>query len=394
VEDAAHEVALSLGHDHDHGGIALRLRGLGGVDSCDFPGLVAAFGGHLGLDAQALRKAARPVGGKEPDARYPGLRKLIAQARRDWQSFGDELVEKVMELAREGRLLPLTAANEARLADLFTEHEVGVLLRVSGRGDPTHLAQLRAAGILGPDGPQVSYIEAAWRIGRAIDPHGLDSGMVQDPSATLSDVLRPLVEVPLSPTDKASLDYVQRRGFVFMRRPLQGTSDDVYRALVHEEYSKLRGAMDASVTLNEGWQDTARRLKDTVRGNASLGNDWDRVAKTELAFAHNHGALERLRDESLTLTGSADPKVYKLVSASACSDCRRIWGPNDAPKKYSLSFVETRNGGNGNFGLRRQQWGPCVGPIHPNCTEGPLHLWNPKVHDVVQRIAERMRNGS
>lgn len=371
------------------GAIRLRLAGFGGLDPCEYPAIVGALGAHLGLDADALRKAASTATSEPPDPRFPALAKLVKLARSDWEAWGDALVDRVVDLYRTGSLVPMSEDAEWALRELFAAHEVAIVARIAGRGMTDDAVRLlRDAGLMLPAGP--SMIELAWRLGRQVSslkgPPGLPT--LAEERAPIADTIRALLAGPMTDEDHAALGYIERRGAVYMRRPAQLTSQGISRVLSDEELAVVRGVIKADPK-GASWRRVAADLRSAAR-TTSLLNDFDRVAKTELHYAHAEGALRTLREEA-ALVGDKDPMVYKLAAPDACHDCRRIWGPMSDPKRYRLSEVVDRNGGAGNFGLPRAQWGPCVGPIHPNCTEGPLHLWHQDVHDLVQELAGQLR---
>lgn len=374
------------------GALRLRLAGFDDLDRCEYPTVVAALGAHLGLDASGLRKAAgsAPEHGEPLDPRFPALGKLVDRARSDWDTWGGRLVDEVVELVRSGRLLPSTPEGERALRAIFRDHEVAIIARFTGAGaDASELVRLRAVGLLPERG--FSFVELAWRLGRQVSslrgPPGLPTSAEE--RRPLEETIRALVKRPLTPEDQHALGFVQRRAAVYMRRPAQQATASLSRVLSDEEYRLLRGGLVRAVEQRQGWRATASRLGDALKGNPTLINDLDRVAKTELHFAHAEGALKTLREDASEL-GEADPEVYKLVAPQACAACRRIWGPMSSPVRYRLSFVLSRNEGRGNFGLPQAEWGPCSGPIHPNCTEGPLHIWIPRLHGKVMALAATM----
>ncbi len=376
---------------HGHGELRLSVSGLGSVDPCEYGTLIGALGAHLGLDAQALRKAAVPPSGEPPDPRFPGLIKLVRLAQGDWSAWGRQLVDVVVERIRSGDLLPLTETGEAQLRELFRAHEVSIVGRFSGRGLDKEARRLLAAqGLVPSEG--ASLIELAWRLGRQVSslqgPPGLPTEGAERES--IEAIVKALTVRPLSAPEREAVGYIERRGAVYMRRPVTLTTQGLQRVLSDTELGLVRGVIKRSAETKAGWRETAAKLRATPQ-SPSLQNDFDRVARTELHFAHAEGALHTLKEEA-SLVGDADPLVYKIVGGDSCRDCRRIWGPMAAPRTYRLSEVEARNDGRGNFGLPRASWGPCVGPIHPNCTEGPLHLWVPAVHDKVTELAALLRN--
>ena len=117
-------------------------------------------------------------------------------------------------------------------------------------------------------------------------------------------------------------------------------------------------------------------------------NDMRRVARTELQAALNHGAWAALKAR---VPPRSTPLVYKQVSADACVECRRIWGPMEDPLLYRLRDVERWEKSGGNVGKTKAKWGPTIGPIHPQCRCGPLRLHNETIHTRVTEAAEQMR---
>jgi hypothetical protein len=149
----------------------------------------------------------------------------------------------------------------------------------------------------------------------------------------------------------------------------------------------IRSAVQRSIE-GKGSGSLERDLRAAVQGHPTLVNDMRRVARTELNNAQSHGAYVGLKD-ALAKQGEKDPDVFKFVSVHSCIDCRRIWGEPTQPRHYKLSHIEAREAAGGNFGLPRSEWGPCIGGIHPNCTEGPLMYYAPALTDAINRSAER-----
>jgi len=372
------------GHDTE---LRVAVSGLDGLDSCLLPSVFGALASYCGLDHEAMSKAVRPGGGEPPDPRYPEITKLIEHAWQDWTKWGQRLIDEVVKLLEQGKLLPMDAAAEQRLSDLLSMHETAWLHRVTGRHiDRATIKRLSARKLIDPS--RLSYIEAAFRLGRSLpglETHRLPS--VARERAPVSQALKEVAKLPLTRQDREAMAYVRRRGYVYMRRPVATATREIDRVLSDAEYKRLRGTLDLAVERRKNWQQVRSDLSEAVAGT-TLTNDLRRVARTELMFAHNQGAAESLRTAAAA-AGDSDPTVFKLVSPGACDDCRRIWGPLAAPRRYKLSEIEARNGGSGNFGLPRRLWGPTIGPVHPNCTEGPLQYWaGQKAFDRVKDIAD------
>ena len=156
--------------------------------------------------------------------------------------------------------------------------------------------------------------------------------------------------------------------------------------LSEEETQTVRRTVVEGIAEHASVAEVARSLRDATIDTA-LTNDMDRVSRTELSFAHNHGAYVAL---VAGLEPGEDPLVYKIVSPGACEQCRRIWGHPTNPVHYKLSVVEAWSNAGGNFRKPAKQWGPTIGPTHPRCTCPPLLRWNPEVHDAVQDVAAEL----
>lgn len=368
------------------------------LDPCLHGPAFAALAQHLGYDPAPMEMALQ--GGDEhepPDPRYPWLQELIRRARKDWERWGEKLAEEVDRLLKGGALLPMTPKSEQALLDLFRDHEVEIVVQFAGRTpDRARLKDLIRRGLVSPDVEHQSYIDTAYRIGRGLEmlePHMVPEG---PPLELLKEKLRQSLAYKLTPKDERAIEYVKRQGALLMRRPAQSVGADLERVVQYHDEQRLlkpdelgviRGAVLKSIR-REGSGSLPRDLRDAVKGHPSLVNDMDRVARTELNNAHSWGAYEGLKAQLLA-TGVGDPEVYKFVSPYACRDCKRIWGEPSKPHRYRLSFIEAREAAGGNFGLPRGEWGPVIGTVHPNCTEGPLLYFDEALVESINRAADR-----
>lgn len=365
------------------------------LHTLDHEGRVAAFLGlahRLDMDCEAMRKAVDPDGtaggGEPPDPRYPELGVLVRAARRNWQEWGDRLVAAVQKLLDEGRLTPMSATTELLLSDLLAEHRVRLVARFTGHvTDPGRFQAMVKRGDIAPDIVRTAPVDIAWRTGRRREMLRTELGRPERP---LHVIVQEAIALPLSEADTAALDYVKRRAAINMRRPIDTTEAGVSRVLNDAEQAAIGGVIERAIrgglTSTEVRQELRAAVAEAVVGNPTLINDMERVERTELAHAHNHGAAVALAAQAAA-AGEPDPEVYKFVSPRACRHCRRIWGPLTAPNRYRLSEV-IANGDN--FGRKAADWRPVVGPIHPNCTEGPLQYFHPKIVDSVNEAAERL----
>jgi len=402
-------------HDHAPDGLAAQVSDLlRDVDPCGLPEVFKTVGDALALDGSVLALAVRSLPAPF-DPRFPELKALLKLARRSWEEYGAALIEEVRKLVDRGRLFPFHGEEVAELDRLLASHAVSLRLRLfGGLPSPDEIAAAKATGALEGD-PVVlserSAITLAYRAGKrwervaaAADepvPPPLPGDEVQ-PEPQLARVVRELVEEPLTQRDRRALAYIQQRGAIYMRRPIATATGAVLgevsdasgdmRRLFPSEEKKVRDAVEAQIRAGEGWRTLGPKLHDALEGSPTLTNDVDRIARTELSFAHAHGAHAALRERLEAAELPPDEQmVFKLAQPTACSDCLRIWGPHTNPTLYKLSEVEASSFGGGNFGKPRSQWGPTIGPTHPNCTEGPLQLYRPEIAAAVKSTLARLR---
>lgn len=378
---------LRVDVDLDMGGVPVEAR----------PAVLDSLACSWGLTD--MLKAHQHPDGEGDDLRFPELFRLIRLARADWLRWGTKLVDSVLELHRDRRLFPLTAANEEALVRLFEDHELAMLIRFARPPsiDLQRRKRLEAAGLLDPDLPGTSWVELAYRIGRRLET--LVKPEEREVSeASLAKLVRDTFgpgrtgrlgrQLPrLTPQQTAALEYVRRRSAHYMRVPATKWTGSLYvviseeeRHLRQAELAAVRGALGRAVAEGSSDRELERKLRAAVKGTR-LTNDMMRVARTELVNAHSQGAYSRLLEQAHSMgIDRSDIRVYKIVSRTACEHCRRIWGPPDDPIIYKLSTIEAWEAKGGNFQIPAKQWRAVVGPVHPNCTEGGLLLY-------VKRIA-------
>lgn len=379
--------------------------------------LLAALALHLQVPTalDVLAKGTDGEGKANVDARYPVLEHLIRNARRDWATYGDQLVDKVLEIMR-GQT-ELTPKLRDQLQELFRAHEAAVLLRFAGVGDQAARRAAVNGGFI-PRGATIwSDTDVAFRAGVGMDLL-MQAVQNEDPEvaeAQVRDVVEAFGKQPMTDSEVVALDYARSRAARFMRRPIQdqhyaildilipqgtptvgdrggpakpvapgeagarpeaaerpaaaedrgtwrGTPGD--RSLTDREYAAVRPAIERAVLERRTAAQLARDLREAVAGT-ELTNDMERVARTELRSAHAEGAYQRLKTQTET-AGIKDPQVYKLTSPTGCKQCIRIWGRGGS-KRYLLSQVEAWEAEGGNYGRPAASWGPTIGPVHPNC---------------------------
>lgn len=369
----------------DHEAVHIRTN-LRKADSCLHEPIIGALAAHLGFHMEPLTKASFE---DQLDPRYPALTVLVRAARRDWVSHGEALVETISRLLREGRLLPMTASSEALLQELFRDHHVRIQVNFGGHTtDKKRLDRMVQRGLIDPDHAEKAHIPVSYRLGRGLEMLNVHRVKPTKAAPSIATVVRRALDVELTPQDQDSMLYAQRRAALYMRRPAQSHTDAIERQLTEAEVSTIRTATATAVDKRHSAKQLERELRATLKGPA-LQNDFERVAVTEMAFAHSYGAYEALKQQSAA-AGHKDPLVYKFVSPGACGDCKRIWGPMGNPNKYRLSVVEAREAAGGNFKKHRRDWGPVIGPVHPRCTEGPLQFYDASMIDDINATADEL----
>lgn len=371
----------------------------GSLDPCCHGDVFAALAVHLGLDGVEMAKAADVRGPGPPDPRFPELRTLILRARRDWMRYGDGLVSEVTRMLRRGKLFPMTPDVEYQLRELFEDHRIGFLARVTGHiEDPARMKRLlESTEKPTPEDPADGLVGLAWRLGKKFDgtkPRRLTAAEIRADAPDMATIVKSATLARLDPVEIEAIRYAQRKAAIYMRRPAMQVQDEMVRVLTEAEHAQTRrldpheqvlvaGAVARAVQGRQDDKYLARELREAVSGHSSLTNDMDRVARTELVFAVNDGARVMLREQTKA-AGIADPDVWKMVRPRACRECQRIWGPPEKPRIYKLSQVEANDAAGGNFRKPARDWVAVTGPVHPNCTEGPLLLHTPELHDALR----------
>jgi len=378
--------------------------------------VLAALAVHLDVP-RALEPLAKgeelPASKANVDARYPVLETLIQRARRDWASFGEQLIEKVVETLRGHS--ELTAELRAELQELFRAHEAAVLMRFAGVGDKAARQRAVDAGFINPGATVWSNVDVAYRAGVGM-PLLMQAVQDADPEvarAQVADVVEAFSRQPMTATETVALDFARKRAARLMRRPIQDIHDaflgilepigapvahdgtggeakprppgeggaepsagegggavasdsgrPASRVLTADEYAKIRPVIERAILERRSAAQLARDLREAAAGT-QLTNDMERVARTELRAAHAEGAYQKLKTQTEAV-GIADPLVYKMTSPTGCKQCIRIWGRGGSTR-YRLSQVEAWEEQGGNYGRPAASWGPTIGPVHPNC---------------------------
>lgn len=109
-------------------------------------------------------------------------------------------------------------------------------------------------------------------------------------------------------------------------------------------------------------RDAVGQLRTRLRQmSEDWSRDWDRIASTESQFAHQQGELEATIAEH-----GKDAMMAKIPEPTACEDCKRLYlGPDGNPIIMPASWWHGQ--GVSNVGLKRAEWKPVLGAVHPWC---------------------------
>ena len=349
-------------------------------------GLPEHLEGTLGDVLHDLHKAEKA---EPPDPRWPQFARILDGALRPWNTWLEWLLAELDNIGLRRGPDPKLAA---RIQQRLREHEAGVIAATTGSTlDEDITTALVKRGALAPSFPTTAPVAQAFALGLGSDPSR---------DRELGETSAPLQ--PRSVAELGALSYARDRAAAYMRKPVDAVHRAVKadlsiagvpldaRALTPEERALVAAEVQDAVAEDLTSQQLAARLREAVQGNPQLANDMDRVARTELAFALNHGALAALK---AGMRPGEDPEVVRIVSPSACEDCRRLFGPPEDPIVYRLSVVEAWEAAGGNFRLPKREWRAGIGTVHPGCLCPPFHRHSGAAQRSAQRMAAKLRRG-
>lgn len=334
----------------------------------------------LGFEGEELHKALVPAlapAPRGPDPRFPSLHLILDMALDIWRAGHEEIEAAIKRFALGGDLFPFTPTRERSWRIALQDIRRGWLLKLAGF-DP-------APGSDPVEPVTPSTVALAWRAGRTRDPWN-PTGRSPERELAEARAYKP------TKTDLAALDYVQRRAGSYLTVPTNTVIEMATRPILLEHHQRFQEAVRGGLDPKQTHARMGQAVAEALQGSA-LNNEVERVVRTEQAFAQGDGAKVALR-EAATRAGMADPWVWKAVRKNACVHCRRIWGRPGNARRYRLSEIEARDAAGGNVGLPAAEWGPVSGPVHPNCTEGPLQLHDDKVLAAVNAAMARWHHDS
>ena len=213
------------------------------------------------------------------------------------------------------------------------------------------------------------------------------AGMDQQARSQL-DKARPLRDA-LTAIEQAAIRYAQRAAGAVLQPILAGVQARVMRRVLQEERQALQQRVPDAIAQRQ----SPRRLASLLA--ADIGDwqrDLERVARTELAEAYNHGAMATLiaqhpsnqvrhPDGTLHPVAQSVPPpvhIFRTPAHTACDHCRDLYVNTDGtPHLYALQEVLSNPS---NYGLLAHQWTAQVGVTHPNCLCSSWQTYIPALH--------------
>lgn len=173
--------------------------------------------------------------------------------------------------------------------------------------------------------------------------------------------------IPLSQSEKMTVEYLKRRSFSHLKNLGSKISSDTYQMLLEQD-DKRRKQTEKLIRkeLSEGMLNRRSNKEIMLNLGHKTGDwlrDWDRIVETEM-----HTVMEEGRaDDIQRRNPDEDPLVFKQVQNSACRWCIKSYftdGLGSKPRIFKLS--ELRNNGT-NIGKKVSDWLPVICSHHPFC---------------------------
>lgn len=340
----------------------------------------------------------------------PGERKHEAQdfgeryMREIWRRLSTEhsgWIQRVLDdlegmLARGDIGFPLDVerGQHELVAHRLALHAASLLHQI-GIKDP-NVREALARDILGRAPWIIDVIDAGYRLGLVHQAVG--------PEAPWTKAWEVASKAPYTDVDRAMVAHARARAGAYLRRVAYTASDAANEKLLDRDFDITRRRVMTGVRAKIHPHRLAGFMADLTghkedRGDGKLiwaggdwSRDWRRVARTEMASAHAHGALSALlhkHPENADRREGEPLKVPRVLAFKQpqkverrggrlwrpCDHCYRIWYADDqTPRLYLLDDI-VANGDN--FGVPARDWKATVGPTHPNDLCGPVREFIP-----------------
>ncbi len=255
----------------------------------------------------------------------------------------------------------LTAEQLARLRDIIRDASTSVAISTTGMEVSTEeLQRLVTEGYVDPDDLHNVVLDS-YEYGRL---------MAQLPRAhemTYQKFVNHLARNPveLSDQEKRAFEFLQGRAGQFCVG--LGTRYEGELTLAAADMDQELAEAFRYTLQDEGAQSTLRRetvgrLTTKLRQMSDdWARDWGRIASTESHMAHQVGFIE-----DVAARYGQGEQLAKMPEPNACPDCQRLYlGPDGRPRVESVEWWQQQ--GVANYGLKRADWRPVMGAMHPWC---------------------------
>lgn len=368
--------------------------------------------GHGPADAEALKAAGDSHDESGDDFEFNYLRELWRIIEALFSGYVDRVLADLDELARAGAL--------STPIDLARQQDREVHRVLAHRANKV----LAALGV-----PPINEAQAAARVPWAVDliEESYRLGLMHSdlrPETPWTVAMEVARKAPVTPADREAIRYLRHSAGAYLRPNIDVVGDDVMQRLLARDREIVMRRTLTGVRAHIHPNRLAGYMADLTGVKVDRGNgtkvweggdwsrDWRRVARTEMAFAYNHGHLQAaLRDHPIN--DGAKPGeplklprrlAYKLTQKprydtqgrllAPCKHCHRLWRADDkTPRLYPLDEL-VKNGSNaqGDDGKPRKaaDWLPTIGPTHPNDLCGPVLFYNPLVGEQYPGFAAQL----
>lgn len=290
--------------------------------------------------------------------------------------------------------LDIEKGHHERVAQRLAMQAAALLYQVGIREPGLHEAL--AADLVGRAPWLVDLIDVGYRLGLV--------HQAVSPEAPWPKAWEAASRAPYSDVDRAMVAHARARAGVYLRKVAYTASEQANARLLDRDFDVTRRRVLTGIRAKIHPHRLAGFLADLTgervdRGDGVLiwsggdwSRDWRRVARTEMAHAHAHGALSAMLQSHPENDGRKPgeplrvPKVlaFKIPQAvrrkagrlwAPCDHCYRIWYADDrTPRLYPLDQI-IANGDN--VGRAAADWVATVGPTHPNDLCGPVREFVP-----------------
>ena len=280
----------------------------------------------------------------------------------------NQSIDRAKKIIDAEEFFPLDSKKLSLLREIFEDHGDGFLITLAGhRENLDRFKTLKHEGLI--FGGQVDYVDLAYRLGKMIPALRLVS-QKKGKFPTLKTLIERAIKDPLSPPEKKAVLFAQHQAAEKLRPIVNTLGSAITQDLLEREKSIVRREIVTGIRERRPILKLASMLREKTLAQGNPTNrDYERVARTEMVRAYCEGAVVQIKKD---LPPKKDPTVFKQVASTACVHCRRIWGEAPNFRYYKLSEVEKMPS---NVDKKAKDWKAQIGPIHPNCTDGPLQVY-------------------